>query len=84
MGKREYTAKELHDIQMWNFTQTDPIWIIMKNIILEKIKNARDDCHNAKGEIADFERGEETSLNEFLVAIEAMASNGQKLLNEPD
>ena len=79
---REYTVKESRDMQMWNFTQTDPIWKIMGDIILEKINNAKDNCFRATGEISDFERGRGTGLDEFLVAIEAMADNGQKLINE--
>ena len=82
MAERKYTVKESHDMQMWNFTQTDPIWGIQKNIMLEKINNAKDNCFRDIGEISDFERGRGTSLGEFLVEIEAMADNGQKLINE--
>lgn len=82
--EREHTPKEIEDIKIWNFTQTDPIWDILRSIILDKINNAKDNCFNAEGQVADFDRGIGTGLQELIVAIEAMANNGQELLNEPD
>lgn len=81
----EHTAKELCDIQVWDFTQTNPLWAVIREIILKKINNAKDNCFDAVGEVSDLERGIGTGLNDFLIDIEARASNGQKLAQgEPD
>jgi len=58
----------------------DEYWPIVEKLINESINDAKDKVLNAKGEIADYDRGGGQYLKDLLTKFQDMTIIGQKLL----
>ena len=57
-------------------------WQDILDVIDDRLQIAMRGCFDAKGEVADYQRGEGHALEELLNAFETMVQNGRELLKQ--
>ena len=69
-------------IRIARFIDNDDDWAIIREIIEEEIERAKTTVFDAKGEIADFDRGWGKGLESLIVSLENTAINGREFLKQ--
>jgi hypothetical protein len=77
------TPEQEKCIAIWEIIKSHN-WRYIEGLITERIINAKQTVFDAKGEIADFDRGYGTGLQELLNVLDDYSKTGSEILNNEE